>query len=465
MACFPHDPAQILPARGYVTDVPYVRNFIHETAPAWLDHVALVSGFAPPERDTGFAWCDLGCGQGVTAAILAATHPEGSFHGIDAMPLHIDGARRFASEAGITNATFHAADFDDAAGFDFPGFDYIVSHGVYTWVDPSTRQSWRRFIDRFLKPGGLVYVSYNALPGRAADLPLQRLVRAVGRSMPGNSQEQVAAALGVVSSLIALKAPALVSSPFAAELNERREHLPLDYLAHEFMGADWEPMCVTDVRSAMAAIGLKPAGSATLIENYDSFVLGRAARESLAAIANADARELARDFLIDQFFRRDVFIRDGRRLDEDERRLRLMESTFFLSQPVAKIEYGISTSAGRLSFDNAAAHHIVEALAKGPRRLADIAEASVPDQDLLANALTLCAASAVWPVESNRVPVANLNAAICGRLGGAEEIHCVALPFGTALVVNRDQLIRFRDGSPASIDEYTSWVQLQMSQL
>jgi hypothetical protein len=56
--------------------------------------------------------------------------------------LHIDGAGRFASEAGITNVSFHAADFDAAAGFDFPGFDYIVSHGVYTWVNQSTRQSW-----------------------------------------------------------------------------------------------------------------------------------------------------------------------------------------------------------------------------------------------------------------------------------------------------------------------------------
>ncbi|HLM98961.1 MAG TPA: methyltransferase regulatory domain-containing protein [Bryobacteraceae bacterium] len=359
----------------------------------------------------------------------------------------------------------HYPDFDAAAGYDFPGFDYIVSHGVYTWVNPSTRQSWRRFIDRHLKPGGLVYVSYNALPGRAADLPLQRLVRALGRSMPGNSQEQVAAALGVVDSLTDMKAPALVSSPFATGLREHRESLSLAYLAHEFMGADWEPLSVTDVRADLADIGLKPAGSATLMQNYDGFVLGRVARESLATIGDADARELARDFLIDQFFRRDVFIRDGGRLDENERRRRLLESTFFLSQPAAKVEYGISTSAGHLSFDNAAARHIVKALAAGPRRLADIAEATIPDQNLLANALTLCASLAIWPVESNRVPVANLNAAIYGRLGGAEEIHCVALPFGTALAVDRDQLVRLRDGATPSIDERTSWVQLQMSQL
>ena len=56
---------------GYVADIPYLRDFKPMLAPAWLDHVALVCGVDPPTRANGFAWCDLGCGQGVTAAILA----------------------------------------------------------------------------------------------------------------------------------------------------------------------------------------------------------------------------------------------------------------------------------------------------------------------------------------------------------------------------------------------------------
>src|SRR5437667_10120545 len=79
---------------GYATDIAYLRDFKPVLAPAWLDHVALVAGVVPPARHEGFAWCDLGCGQGVTAAILAAAHPTGEFHGIDAMPVHIDHARR-----------------------------------------------------------------------------------------------------------------------------------------------------------------------------------------------------------------------------------------------------------------------------------------------------------------------------------------------------------------------------------
>ena len=58
---------------GYMTDIPYLRDFKPMLAPAWLDHVALAGGVEPPARQDGFAWCDLGCGQGVSAAILAAT--------------------------------------------------------------------------------------------------------------------------------------------------------------------------------------------------------------------------------------------------------------------------------------------------------------------------------------------------------------------------------------------------------
>ena len=93
-------------ASGYVDDVPYMRGFIPELSPAWLDFTALLWGFAPADRTGGFAWCDLGCGQGVNAAVFAATHPGGQFHGVDFLPEHIDHARGLAAAAGARNATF-----------------------------------------------------------------------------------------------------------------------------------------------------------------------------------------------------------------------------------------------------------------------------------------------------------------------------------------------------------------------
>jgi SAM-dependent methyltransferase len=433
---------------GYVTDVPYVRSFTRELAPAWLDHVALVAGFAPPPRDSGFAWCDLGCGHGVTAAILAATHPAGEFHGIDANPAHIESANRFAAESGIPNVRFHAAGFEQARGFDLPQFDYIVSHGVYSWVDEHARHAWRDFIDRHLKPGGLVYVSYNAMPGRAADLPLQRLVRTLGQTLAGDSQQRALAAIRIVLSMAELKAPALVASPLAARLKESADRLLPGYLAHELMGAHWSPLCVTEVRAALAPISLEPAGSATLMENYDSFVLGKAARATLNAIEDRDARELARDFLIDQFFRRDVFVRGGCRLDEEERRCRLLQAAFSLARAASAIEYHAVTPAGRLSFDNAAARRIVDALSGGPRRLAEIAGGSIALQDLAANALVLSAAGAIWPVEPHRIAVDRINETIFRRAGTPGEVRHVALPFGTAIALDPEILASRSVSSP-----------------
>jgi SAM-dependent methyltransferase len=434
------------PVTGYVDDVPYVRTFTRELAPAWLDHVAMVSGFAPPSRAGGFAWCDLGCGQGLTATILAATHLSGRFCGIDFMAAHVENARRFAAECAVKNVEFHAADFSAAIETDFEGFDYIVSHGVYSWVDAQSQAALLRFVDRHLKPGGLVYVSYYAMPGRAADLPFQRLVRALGLTLSGDTAKRCAEAIETVNRLTELKAPALVGSPMAVRLKDHPEDFQLAYLSHELMPTNWEPLCVTDFRAVMCSIGLVPVGSATLIENYDSFVLGQAARRTLAAIADVDARELARDFLIDQFFRRDVFVRRGRVLYGTERRSKLLASTFALVHPVDAIEYTVKTPAGRVRYDNAVARGIVTALAAGPCPLANVStEFSLASEDVLANALMLSAANALRPVEGSRVPTRNLNEAIYRRLGGPEEIRFLALPCGTALPIN-DILLRLIEG-------------------
>lgn len=414
---------------GYVSDVPYVWTYNPELAPAWLDHAALVAGFVPPDRGDSFTWCDLGCGLAFTAIALAATHSRGRFYGIDVLPAHIEAAGRLANDAALQNLTLHCADFETAADLRLPPFDYIVSHGVYSWVSAATRRSWLRFVDRHLKPGGLVFVSYNAMPGRAADLPLQRLVRSLGNTLPGDSQTRAVAALGVARAMTELKAPALTASPMVANLLARAD-IPPGYLAHELMNANWEPLCVTDVRADTRSVGLEPAGTANLLQNYDSFVLRKAARDVLAGIEDPDAREFARDFFLDQVFRQDVFIRAGRFAAPDQRRAALLARSYALAVPLDKVEYIAQTPAGKLRFDNAPARHIVAELAAGPRVLSELEAPGLPLQDLLANALVLCAAGVILPVESTVADVSAINAAIQRRDGA---VRYRVLPRGTAI--------------------------------
>jgi SAM-dependent methyltransferase len=441
---------------GYATDIPYLRDFKPMLAPAWLDHVALVAGVEPPTRQDDFVWCDLGCGQGVTAAILAATHPAGTFHGIDAMAVHIDHARRLAAEATIDNVRFHATDFAAAIELELPQFDYIVAHGVYTWIDRDSQDALRGFIDRRLKPGGLVYLSYNAMPGWARDLPFQRLVRELGRTFPGDNAARFASAAGIVRALADARVPALVASFTVGELERRPQDYTPAYLVHEFMPAAWQPLYVTEVRAAMATIGLRPVGSATLSENFDWFALDKGARKRLAAITDEDARELVRDFYLDQRFRCDVFARHIRQLGRDEQTCRLVSSTFALARPMPKISYETVTPAGPFTYDNPATRAIVAALAPGPRSLDRLVPGPVAPKDLTA-ILTLCAAGDIMPVEPGHAPVGRLNRTLWQRVDGPEEIHWLALPCATALEVDRRLIRTLRDEEKVDDDQFPGW--------
>lgn len=442
---------------GYVTDVPYVSTFFPELAPAWLDHVAIIHRVTPPSRQDGFDWCDLGCGLGGTATILAATHPSGRFVGIDFMAMHIASAQRFAADAGASNVAFHHASFAEAATLNLPMFDYIVVHGVYAWVDAGTRQELTSFIEQRVKPGGLVYVSYNALPGRGPDVGLQRLLRMIAQGEAGNSLERMNAAMAVVRNLTQQRPVALDGLLAQVAQWEGREHRDTQYLAHELMTEHWMPLFVNDVRAAMAKIGLAPVGSASLIDNHDSFVLRRAERDVLAPIKDDDARELARDVILNRTFRRDVFTSHAKTLTDAERRDRLSDSTFCLSRPGSHVEYSVATPAGRLGFDNRHARTIVAALTAGPRRLAHVADGSGEGRSIYAaNMLALCAAGMARPVERTETPVGLLNAAIGRRLDEPDELLHVALPCGTAIGVDRRLLRHLADGQ-ATDDAHADW--------
>jgi hypothetical protein len=445
----------------YVTDVPYIAGFTAEISPQWLDLVALVNGFAPPRRDQGsaqgFNWCELGCGPGMAPIVFAATHPEAKFHAIDAMPDHIARGRKIAESAGLGTLTFHALDFAAAAGLDLPKFQYIVAHGVYAWVDEGAAASLRAFVDRHLAPGGLVYVSYNAMPGWAADAPFQHLVYDLAAGQPGDSIARFAAAAEIAERMRQAGATALTMSPIATSLEDQKAKKPKSYFAHEYLAPAWRPRYVSDVRREMRGIDLAPVGSATLRDNFDNFVLRKAARDALAEIDDPDRRELIRDYFMFQRFRRDVYGRAVPPLDDDARRGRLLAMPFTLMRPVSLVPFKMETEAGELGFDNPVARHIVDRLADGPRPLADCLDAGDSEQDVLANALSLCCAGAITAAE-RAVPVDRVNEVLLEHLDPATETTLRVLPWGTALRFDGVILRALRDGKQTP-DGVRPWVE------
>ncbi|HTM04514.1 MAG TPA: methyltransferase regulatory domain-containing protein [Vicinamibacterales bacterium] len=296
---------------GYVTDTPYPDTFFRELSPAWLNYVAAVNGLAPRAIDDAFTYLELGCGFGTSTVINAAAFPQASFHACDFNPTHVDGGRRYAAVLGVDNVTFHDAPFDRLARRDLPAFDFIALHGVYSWIDASARMAVRGLIDRWLRPGGLVYVSYNTLPGWTHELPLRRLIVELAATEAGNAGAQGEAAATTLAMLQKSDWRYFTANPAAVDAVSAYVRGEGEYLAHEFMNAAWEPFYCVDVADDLAAIGLSLVGSATLVDNHLALVLDGRATTTIGALATERQRQLAIDFARNQRFRRDVFTRGG----------------------------------------------------------------------------------------------------------------------------------------------------------
>jgi len=426
----------------YVTDVPYARRFVRELSPIWLDFAALICGVAPPDHTGTFRWCELGCGHGVTPAFLAAAYPNGQFTGIDLMPDHIAFAEHFAREAGTDNAHFHAVDFAAAAAEDGPGFDYIVAHGVYTWIDRTAQQDLIRFIDRRLNPGGLVYLSYDCLPGWAGDMPLQHMLRRLAERSMGDSILRLDNADRVLREMMTAGASILQLGAMGREWKELRRQLPAHYFVHQLLPPAWAPLYVTEVREAMRSVGMAPIGSATIRENVDGFTLDDVALRLPAAEPDPDLRELMRDYLLQKRFRRDIFCRPPRRLAVEDVRRRLVEGHYSL--PATTLG---SPETETLQFKDAVAQAILDLIADGPAAPIALHKAGLPIETIVAQLIALAAAGRIWPAleETDRDRMNRINATIRDRLGTPDEVAFLAAAGGMAIALDEEQLNALKD--------------------
>lgn len=303
---------------GYTTDTQYTSFFHGEIMPAHLAFAATVNGYRAPDVSKPFTYCELGSGQGVTLTLAAAVHPESRFWGFDFNPGQIANSRRLAEEANVQNVVFEDWSFAQALDRvdDLPKFDFITLHGIYSWVSDENRAEISRFIDKALKPGGLVYVSYNAMPGWAQVAPFRHLARQHYLRHPGRSDLHVPKFLEFNDTLDAAGSVYhKVNTALAPRVNALRTQ-PAVYFAHEFLNSNWKPMYVNEVAAELGVARVDYMASATLIENIDVAALPPGLAALLGDVAPQDRiwQELARDFANNKAFRRDIYVRGANTL-------------------------------------------------------------------------------------------------------------------------------------------------------
>ncbi|MEO5900203.1 MAG: class I SAM-dependent methyltransferase [Ilumatobacteraceae bacterium] len=107
---------------------------------------------------------EIGCAGGGNIVPMAFSLPGSSFVGIDLSERHIETATRFSNRLGLTNVRLHQMDVTEVAP-EFGEFDYVIAHGMYSWVPQVVRDKILSICHEHLSTTGIAYVSYNALPG------------------------------------------------------------------------------------------------------------------------------------------------------------------------------------------------------------------------------------------------------------------------------------------------------------
>ena len=359
---------------GYVADVEYLPGFYAEQTPAHLDAACLIRGLEPPVRPgEPFRYCELGCGLGETAAVIAATNPRAEVYGFDFNPAQIARGQAFARDAGLTNLHLEEKSFEELAAPDAPAlapFDYVTIHGVWTWVSPANRAHILRFLERHVRPGGLVLVTYNALPGWTDMGPIQRLLVDLSRFDAERSDKRVARLLGFARAMSEAGSPALPKRLLDG-LDDKKQAGNTVYLAHEYLNEHWAPAYHGDVAADLAKAKLDFAGTANILENFLDVCLTRE-QQTLLAQVPAAMQETLKDYFLARSFRRDIFVRGPRPITERRLRERQRQQRLTLARPLRTVSTKIKIPLGEADLTASTYEPAFAAMAEAVRSVGEI---------------------------------------------------------------------------------------------
>ena len=151
------------PLRARYDAIPYRHGAVPESHPARTGAIARLLGVAAAPPD-GSRVQEIGCGVGMNLLPLAERFPLSQFIGVDFSATQIATAEAARAGAGLANARLVCADLREFEP-EPAAFDYVIAHGVYSWVADEVKDRLLAVVGRALAPAGIGYVSYSTLPG------------------------------------------------------------------------------------------------------------------------------------------------------------------------------------------------------------------------------------------------------------------------------------------------------------
>jgi SAM-dependent methyltransferase len=321
---------------------------------------------------------ELGCGDAGNLVAMAVALPDARFAGVDAARGAIARGRERVAALGLDNVTLQARTIE---GYEPApaSFDYVIAHGVYSWVPAATRDRLLALCRDALARDGVAYVSYNALPGgRARQALRDMLLFHVGEL--DEPRERIEQARALLRFLVEGAPSESDVRRRAAELLERSDAS----LLHDDLAEVNEPIYFHEFAAHAARHGLQYLAEADFFETQIG-ATNEPAAQALLAVEDHVRREQYLDFLKSRMFRQTLLVGAAHAIDRTPRPA-VIEGLAVSTQVERREGVFEGPSGARLTTDNAV---VVEALEHVARRW----PAAVWVRDLIApgaDAAALC---------------------------------------------------------------------------
>jgi SAM-dependent methyltransferase len=435
---------------GYRTDIDYTYGYYTELNPLRAQLALLSNGFACPEFSTA---CELGFGQGISVNLHAAASPT-QWYGTDFNPSQAAFAQELgrASSAGVYLFDDSFEDFCNRS--DLPDFDSIGLHGIWSWISDDNRSVLVDFIRRKLKVGGVLYISYNTLPGWAAFAPMRHLMREHAEVLGAEGRgilSRMTGAIEFAEKMLATNPAFLRAIPAVGDRLEKMKGHNRHYIAHEYFNEHFYPMHFSAMAQWLDPAKLQYACSANYLDQVDALNLNADQQVFLAEIPDPMFRQSVRDFMVNQQFRKDYWIKGARKLSALEQAEALRAQRIMLVTHRSDVSLKVVGSLGEVTMKEEIYAPLLDLLADyAPRSLSQVEAAlrsiGIGFPQILQSVIMLIGAGHVAPVQKQKnisassKTASSINSILQNKARGSGEVSYLASPvIGGGMGVGRFQ--------------------------
>ncbi|QQS40504.1 MAG: class I SAM-dependent methyltransferase [Acidobacteriota bacterium] len=292
--------------------MPYPSKFFYLTNPDHLATLAVLFGLeaAPPQECRVL---ELGCGNGSNLLAHAYTNPGAEFVGVDISKGHIEAANASANELGLSNAKFAEMDVADLARDEFGEFDYIVGHGLISWIPEDVRDRIFSVCGALLTENGVGFLSYNAHPGGRTREMVRDILQHHTRGI-----EDIEQKVRESVTLLALLAEDCIDTKVVKHIYRREFERHLDHdvsdIFHDDLADDYHPLYFKDFCALLERSGLQFLTEAEF-HTMSLLPFSPEVREFVETVDDLIEREQYLDYFRGRVFRQSVFCRKAVTLD------------------------------------------------------------------------------------------------------------------------------------------------------